>query len=380
MRILHTSDWHIGRQFHGVSLLEDQNHILKEIIEILKDKNVDVLIIAGDIYDRSIPPTTAVESLDKFFNIVSEELKIPVVLISGNHDSAARLGFGSKHMSRSDLHITGPLKEEISKVILKDEFGDVSFYGLPYVEPSIVKDVFDIEINNHDEAMGFLTNKIKEDVKNGDRTIVLSHCYIDGAEPCESERPLSMGGADRVSYKHFEEFSYTALGHLHGRQFKGLDKIRYSGSILKYSFSEENHKKSVAIVDLDKDGNIEVEQVELSPIRDMRSITDTLQNIIDNSKDDKNTNDYLLIKLTDENAILDPMSKVRDVYPNTLHLERPGLMKDTNDYRVNRDILKKSELDMFKDFFEQVQDTDLDDSKLGILSELITHIHKGESN
>ncbi|MDD0851754.1 exonuclease SbcCD subunit D [Halobacteriovorax sp. GB3] len=376
MKILHTSDWHIGRQLHGISLLEDQRHILNEIFNLCKNKSVEVLLIAGDIYDRSVPPANAVELLDQFLTKVKSELNIPVILISGNHDGPERLGFGSNQMKNSGLHIVGPLQENITPTIISDEFGEVFFYGLPYADPVQVRDKYNVDFKNHDEAMGHLVSLVKDDYskRKQERTVVLSHCFIDGAEECESERPLSIGGADRVSYKHFESFNYTALGHLHGRQFKGKENIRYSGTPLKYSFSETKHRKSVTLVDLKEDGSIEFEQIELSPLRDLRVIEGELNDILEAAKSDQHRDDYIMARILDKHAILDLMAKLRAVYPNTLHLERPSLSSDHN-IELRKENLKKSEFSMFQDFFEQVLDEKMNKQQQEYMESVINALH-----
>ena len=249
MKFIHTSDWHIGRQFHNVSLLEDQHHVLKQIIDYVKQEAVDVLVIAGDIYDRSVPPATAVELLDDVLNQICSQMGVPVIIIPGNHDSAERLSFGSRQLTHAGLHILGDLEKVIEPVVIHNGKESIHFYGIPYNDPEHVNDHYDLKVANHDEAHAFLLEQIQSSLDANNTNVLISHCFIDGGEESESERPLSIGGADRVSTKHFKAFDYVALGHLHGPQFKGEEYIRYSGSILKYSFSEQHHKKAVTLVE-----------------------------------------------------------------------------------------------------------------------------------
>ncbi len=380
MRILHTSDWHIGRQFHNVSLLEDQRHVLNQIIDLIRERRVDVVLVAGDIYDRSVPPANAVGLLDEVINRICKELKVPVIMIAGNHDGPERLGFASRQSAEAGLHIVGPLLDKQTPIILSDDAGEVAFYGIPYADPVTVRDVFAVEAATHDEAMAHLVAQVHEHNGSERRCVVLSHCFLDGGEESESERPLSIGGADRVSPKHFMDFNYVALGHLHGRQFKGAQHIRYSGSILKYSFSEEKHHKSVTLVDLDVAGECEIEQIELEPLRDMRMLEGALDELLEQGSRDSNNEDYLLVRLTDTHAILDIMGKLRAVYPNVLHLERPGLMSTGEKRVMLREQLKKGEMEMFGDFFQQISGEALSVEQSKIIEETLTVIHKSDTH
>ena len=392
MRILHTSDWHIGRQFHNVSLLDDQRIVLDQIIHIIQSRDVDVLLIAGDVYDRSVPPASAVTLLDDVLHRICNELSVPVIMIAGNHDSAGRLSFGSRQLTEAGLHIVGPLSTSWAPVVLKDQGGEVAFYGIPYVDPVIVNGVYGTRCASHDDAIAYLTESIQKDIASkgkstSGRTVVLSHCFIDGGDECDSERPLSMGGADKVSPKHFEPFNYTALGHLHGRQFKGKPHIRYSGSPMQYSFSEERHKKVVTLVNLSESGAVEIDDIALDSPHRMRIIEGELDALIEQAEGDEHSDDYLLVKLTDTRAILDPMGKLRKVYPNVLHLERPALAASGRQYGVDRELLKTSvggqrrgALSMFEDFYLQVSDTQLTDEQKTVVEEMLDECLHGKES
>ena len=382
MRILHTSDWHIGRQFHNVSLLDDQRHVLDQMVDLVRSKKVDVVLIAGDIYDRSVPPASAVALLDEVLNRICTQLGVPVIMIAGNHDGPQRLGFGARQLAGAGLHIVGQLLAQQSPIILTDDFGDIAFYGIPYADPVTVRDVFSVDTATHDEAMAYVTAQVHEHhlrhqkTEEKRRCVVLSHCFLDGGDESESERPLSIGGADRVSPKHFMNFNYAALGHLHGPQYKGAPYIRYSGSILKYSFSEEKHKKSVTLVDMDAQGLCNIEQIQLQPLHDMRILEGTLEEVLTQGKNDPNNKDYVLVRLTDTNAILDIMGKLRMVYPNVLHLERPGLMSTGEPRVLLREQLKKGEMAMFGDFFKQISGNDLTDEQRNIIENELNDINR----
>jgi len=378
MKFIHTSDWHIGRQFHNVSLLDDQRHVLEQIVEHIKNEAVDAVIIAGDIYDRSVPPAAAVSLLDEVLNTICTDLGVPVILIPGNHDGAERLRFGSNQLSQAGLHIIGNLNQITQPVILNKNGCDVSFYGIPYNDPESVRNHFSVDVSSHDEAHQFLVEQINAVKTDTAINVLISHCFIDGAEASESERPLSIGGADRVSVESFKAFDYVALGHLHNPQYKGTEHIRYSGSILKYSFSEQRQQKGVTLVELNDRGVQSFTQLPLTPLRDMRILEGDLETLLKHGLTDPNHQDYLLIRLTDQSALLDPMSKLRQVYENVLHIEKTWL-QDSGTLQANREKLKRGELEMFQDFFKQISGNDLTTEQQTAIKNIITTIstHEG---
>ena len=378
MKFIHTSDWHIGRQFHSVSLLDDQRHVLDQIVAHIKDEAVDAVIIAGDIYDRSVPPAAAVSLLDEVLNTICSDLGVPVILIPGNHDGAERLRFGSNQLSQAGLHIMADLDQITQPVVLSKNGCDVSFYGIPYNDPESVRNHFSVDVSSHDEAHQYLVEQIDSVKAANNINVLISHCFIDGAEESESERPLSIGGADRVSVEPFKSFDYVALGHLHNPQYKGEEHIRYSGSILKYSFSEQRQQKGVTLVEMQADGLKSTKHLALKPLRDMRILEGELEDLLKQGLTDPNKHDYLLIRLTDQNAILEPMAKLRQVYENVLHIEKTWL-QESGDLQVNRDKLKRGELEMFQDFFKQVSNQDLSPDQYEAIATIITNIstHEG---
>ena len=378
MKFIHTSDWHIGRQFHNVSLLDDQRHALEQIVEHIKNESVDAVIIAGDIYDRSVPPAAAVSLLDEVLNTICSDLGIPVILIPGNHDGAERLRFGSNQLSQAGLHIIGDLNQITQPVILNKNGCEVSFYGIPYNDPESVRNHFSVDVSTHDEAHQYLVEHINTVKTDNAINVLISHCFIDGAEASESERPLSIGGADRVSVEPFKAFNYVALGHLHNPQHKGAEHIRYSGAILKYSFSEQRQQKGVTLVEMNEDGVKSTTHLPLTPLRDMRILEGDLETLLKQGSTDPNNQDYLLIRLTDQSAILDPMSKLRQVYENVLHIEKTWL-QDSGNLKANREKLKRGELEMFQDFFKQISGNDLTTEQHTAIKNIITTIstHEG---
>ncbi|MFG0454587.1 exonuclease SbcCD subunit D [Shewanella mangrovisoli] len=385
MRFIHTSDWHIGRQLHNQSLLEDQAYVLDQIVALAKQHSVDAVIIAGDIYDRSIPPASAVALLDEVLNRLITELGVQVLMIAGNHDGHERLGFAAKQMAASGLHIIGPLQADLTPIRLASPSGDAYFYPLPYAEPATVRQVFEadakeLSISSHEEAMALLLEQVRSHDSLGLPKVVVSHCFLDGGSESESERPLSIGGADKISPRLFSEFDYVALGHLHGSQYKGCEHVRYSGSILKYSFSEQHQHKSVTLVDVAAQTPAQIQLLPLTALRDVRIIEGELAQLLDLGKTDAKREDYLMVRLLDKHAILDAMGKLRSVYPNVLHLERTGLMAGEQAVALNRDHIKKGEMAMFRDFFSQVSGEALSDAQQAVMDEILTKLHRDEGD
>ncbi len=374
MKFIHTSDWHLGRQFHNVSLLEDQQAVLEQLIQYIENNPVDAVIVAGDVYDRSVPPTIAIELLNRVVKRICGELNTPMILISGNHDGAERLGFGSEQMKRSGLHIISNFEDMLTPVVIETKAaGHVAFYGMPYNDPEQVRYIYKEPVSTHDEAHKLLAEKITEQFQSEHRNILISHCFVDGAIESESERPLSIGGSDRVSHEHFLNFDYVALGHLHQPQKKGEEYIRYSGSLMKYSFGEQHQKKGFTLVEIGKDGFIGAEHIELTAPHEMRIVEGELEQILEWGKTDPKNEDYLLVRLMDKHAILNPMEKLRTVYPNVLHLEKPGMLIGV-EQEMAQAKLARSEIDMFKDFFAEAQDSELSNEQEQAISDIIKQL------
>ena len=374
MKIIHTADWHLGRQFHNVSLLEDQAHVLDQIVALASDIKVDVVIIAGDIYDRSVPPSDAVSLLDKTLHRLTTEADATVIMIAGNHDGAVRLASGSRQMEKSQVFISGPLSKSIEPFAIKDEHGPVYFCPLPYADPAEVRIEFgDEEIRTHEAAVKAMAIQMRSHLPADARSIAIGHCWVEGGTNTESERPLTVGGTGQVSSDCFEGFHYTALGHLHRPQ-SVVDNIQYSGSLLKYSFSEVDHVKSINVIDMDADGGISCERVKLKPKRDLRVIEGSMRDVLEGPADGESADDYLLVRLIDTGAILDAMGQLRDVYPNVLHIERPGLQINESLNAGPQDHRTRSELDLFKDFYRQMKGSELEEEQERVLSDVIDQL------
>lgn len=374
MKFIHTSDWHLGRQFHNVSLLDDQQAVLDQLIQYIENNPVDAVVVAGDIYDRSVPPTIAIELLNKVVKRICGELNTPMILISGNHDGAERLGFGSEQMKNAGLHIISNFEDMLNPVVIETESaGQVAFYGMPYNDPEQVRFAYQEPVSTHDQAHKLLAEKITEQFQPEQRNVLVSHCFVDGAIESESERPLSIGGSDRVSHEHFLNFDYVALGHLHQPQKKGEEYIRYSGSLMKYSFGEQNQKKGFTLVEIDQNGFFSAEHVDLAAPHEMRIVEGELEQVIEQGKTDPKNEDYLLVRLMDKHAILNPMEKLRTVYPNVLHLEKPGMLIGV-EQEMAQAKLARSEIDMFRDFFTEAQDSQLSQEQDQAISDIIKQL------
>ncbi|WP_411360151.1 exonuclease SbcCD subunit D [Pseudidiomarina sp. YC-516-91] len=380
MKLLHTSDWHLGRIFNQQSLLDDQAHVLKQIIDYAKEHNVDAVIVAGDIYDRALPSAEAVGLLDRTLTRLIRELNTPVVMISGNHDGAQRLGFGSELLKHSGLHLFTSFSQLLQPVQLQASFGQVNIWGIPYCDPENVNDYFKVKTTDHQTAQEHVTGVLKAHIaENFDTSaahVVVSHSFIAGANTSESERPLSIGGAECVDANLFKDFDYTALGHLHQAQFRGYDHVRYSGSPLKYSFSEVKQKKSVTLVTIADDKSVTTELLPLRAIRDVRVLEGKFDELLARGKDDPAANDYLQIKLTDKEAILDPLSRLRVVYPNILDLTKVALERDASAPRRTREQLGRQPIEVINDFYKEMTQDNLSEEQTQLLSEILNELNK----
>jgi len=377
LKLIHTADWHIGRVLHSESFLESQSYVLDQILAYIKEHDVDALLVAGDIYDRSIPPSEAISLLNGFINRLSA-LNVPIIMITGNHDGAQRLSFASKQLQSSGVHIMGDLHDINQPVVLQKDDIKVNVYGIPYADPERVRDVFDCEVKDFDQAHTYLVEQVKTAYNSEETNVLMSHCFVDGAETSESEKTLSIGGSDRVSFEPMLDFDYVALGHLHSPQRRGAEHIRYSGSILKYSFSEANQKKGVTLLEFDENGLVKHQHLALKPLRDLRVIEGLLDTLIEQGKTDPQSDDYLSVTITDQTALLDPLGKLRVVYPNVLHLEKT-LLTQAMGKAPSREALNRGEEHMIQDFYKQVTGNDMTDQQSDIIQNALKTLHKLEA-
>lgn len=363
MKILHTADWHIGKLVHGISMIEEQEYILNQLIEIIKREKIDLIIIAGDIYDRAIAPTEAVELLNETLYTILEKLNTKIIIIAGNHDSPSRLDFASGILKNSNLYIIGNIKKDISPIDIEDEYGFIRFHPIPYADPLIVKKRYEVEESlDHDKAIELIIQNmiIDKDMRN----ICIHHGFVIGSnslDESESERTLSVGGSGNINANHFSIFDYVALGHLHKPQ-RVKENIRYSGSLLKYSFSEYNHRKSITIIDFKEKGNLKIDSIELKPRRDLIKLKGNLEELI--NMPNINKDDYINITLTDKGKLYEPMEKLRKYYPNVLLLEKEEMISsDSDDDGINKDYKNKRPEELFKSFYKEVKE-ELEDEYL----------------
>lgn len=378
MRFVHTADWHLGRIFFGVHLTEDQAHVLDQVIDLVKSSGAGALVVAGDVFDRSVPPPDAVDLLDDVLSRLALDIGVPVILIAGNHDSPQRLQFGARLLRSRHLHIFGGLTSDIAPVTLEDDAGPIDFYGLPYAEPPVVRQCFeDDEVVDHHTAMGRCLRAIQAIHSNGRRRVLIAHAFVAGGSGCESERPLTVGGAGTVDAACFDGFHYVALGHLHDPQQFADGRVRYSGSLLRYSFTE-GQQKAAKVVEIDGAGRCTVEVVPLVPRRQIRTITGTFEEILRGPPDGNGRDDYLNVVVTDRGAILDAMTKIRQVYPNALHLERPGLTMALDANGPRPDHTKMTDAQLFGDFFRQVTGEPLSEAQSSAFATVIDAMRQHE--
>lgn len=374
MKFFHTADWHLGKLVQGVSMTDEQRYVLRQFTEAIAEEKPDAVIIAGDLYDRAVPPTDAVNLLDEVLETIVLKLKTPVIAVSGNHDSPGRLNFGSRMMKSNGFYITGQLKKELEPIVLQDAHGEVHFHLVPYADPSQVRHVLeDEEIRTHDDAMKKMVAHIESSMDLSKRHVLVGHAFVtphgeEEENTSDSERPLAIGGAEYVSASHFKKFHYTALGHLHQAHYVLNETVRYSGSPLKYSISEEHHQKGFHIVQMDELGNVSVEKRLLKPKRDIRTVEGKMEDILQHEMN----HDYVFVKLLDETPILFPMEKIRSVYPNAMHVERKLLsaVKDNEETTVGSR-RKMDDLALFNAFYEEVKGVPASEETEDIFKEVL---------
>lgn len=390
MRFLHTSDWHLGRLFHGTHLTGDQAHLLDQLVDLAAGSRLDAVLISGDIYDRAVPPTDAVHLLDDTLTRIVEGAGIPVVLIAGNHDSPDRLGFGSRLLAARGLHLFGALDAGPQGVPLADDHGPVRIDVVPYAEPSVVRERLGLDaVHDHDAAMRAILDGLRGSGAGGKakggktgpggrpRRILMAHAFVAGGSVSDSERPLSVGGAGTVGADAFDGFDYVALGHLHRPQAVGRETLSYSGSLFKYSFSEAEHEKSVSLVEMDAGGGCRIDRVALTPRRDVRRIEGTLQDLLRGPASGESRDDYLEVTLLDKQAVLDPMGKLREIYPNAMDLKFPEAGGGRGGASAG-DHRKVGEAELFGDFFREVTGDDLTGEEAEEFGRIVDAMHAEE--
>lgn len=374
---MHLADLHLGKRVNGFSMMEDQEYILNRILEIMEEEQPDGLLIAGDVYDKTIPPAEAVRRMDDFLTAVAAK-HVPVFLISGNHDSAERVAFGHQLMQGSGIWISPVYDGTIRHHTLEDRWGEVNIYLIPFLRPSVVRSFFpDVEIEDYTDALRTIIEDLQVDTSR--RNVVLAHQFVTAAgalpETCDSEQ-LSVGGLDRVDGSVFSPFDYTALGHLHGPQRVGSETIRYAGSPLKYSFSELHQKKSVTVAELRAKGETEIRQIPLQPWREMTELRGTFEEILEEArKKGEPQTDYYHMILTDETDVVDALSRLREYYPNIMLLDydnrRTRSQKEVE--QLDR-VEERTPGELFAALYEQQNGQEMDSDRKEYLDGLIREI------
>lgn len=373
MKFFHLADLHIGKRVNEFSMIEDQKFILNQITELAVEHKPDCILIAGDVYDKSVPPAEAVGLLDSFFSQLCR-MGIKIFAISGNHDSPERLSFCASVMESAGVHISPVFSGEVSKTTLKDEHGNVNIYMLPFVKPVNVRAVYGIDGQmSYTEAVDYVLSSVTVD--ETERNILLAHQFVTGAERSDSEE-ISVGGLDNVDVSVFDRFDYAALGHIHRSQKLVRDTVRYSGTPLKYSFSEANHTKSITVVDIGEKGSIDISFLGLKPLHDMVEIRGEFNMLISEEFCNRlNTDDYMHITLTDENDIVDAMGKLRCVYPNIMKLDYDNTRtRESREIFADESAVFRNPIELFSDLYELQNNSPMTDEQKDYVQKIIEDI------
>lgn len=365
MRFLHTSDWHLGKTLCNANLLEDQAHVLEQVAAMVKETKAKALVVAGDIYDRAVPPKDAVALLDQTLDRIVRGLGVPVLLIAGNHDSPERLGFASGFLETQGLHVAGPPDGTPGPV----RIGNTAFHLLPYGDPATVRHLLgETEVRTHQDALVAQLARARANHPEGCRFVAVAHAFVAGGEASDSELGLAIGGTGEVDAALFRACDYAALGHLHRPQEVGTSHVRYAGSLLKYSASEAAHVKALTLVELPAKGPARTEPLPLTPRRDLRRLRGHFEDLMKGPHG--NPDDYLFLDLLDEGPVLDAMARLRQIYPNILGIQpAPTAASDA----LEVPDLSRRELDpeaLFQTFFRETQGRGMDDEEAAVFREI----------
>ncbi|MEU9237388.1 exonuclease SbcCD subunit D [Streptomyces subrutilus] len=382
MKFLHTSDWHLGRSFHRVNLLGAQAAFLDHLLDTVREHGVDAVLVAGDVYDRAVPPLPAVELYDRALHRLAE-LGVPTVMISGNHDSARRLGVGAGLIDRAGIHLRTDPAGCADPVVLADAHGEVALYGLPYLEPALVKDQFDAEKVSHEAVLGAAMDRIRADLAArapGTRSLVLAHAFVTGGQASDSERDISVGGVEAVPASVFDGVDYAALGHLHGSQIIS-ERVRYSGSPLAYSFSEAGHRKSMWLVELGAEGEIAAaERIDTPVPRPLARLRGPLEDLLADPAHARHEDSWVEAVLTDPVRPDDPMARLAARFPHTLSLafDPEGREEDSAASYAQR-LKGRSDQEIAEDFVAHVRGGHPDEAERAVLQGAFDEVRADES-
>ncbi len=375
MKLIHIADLHIGKRVNEVNLLSDQSHILRQILHVIDEIKPEGILMAGDIYDKSVPAGEAVEILDDFLTELACR-SIKLFMVSGNHDSPERLNFGSRIMEQHGVHIAGIYGGNLKKITLDDEFGPVNIYLLPFIKPAMVNPYFPEEVlETYEEAVRAAISLA--DIDKAERNVLVAHQFMvsGGKKPEQSDsETITVGGLDNIDISAFASFDYVALGHLHGPQSIGRDTVRYAGSPLKYSFSEAHHHKSVTLLTLSEKGVVNVEAIALTPLRDMIEVRGPIEELIKEAAGlPEKSEDYIRAIITNENDIYDAIGQLRQVYPNIMRIDfensrtRQNLDSKT---AASGDITLRSPMELFEEFYQSQNNCEMNPAQRGIMDEI----------
>ena len=366
MRLLHTADWHLGRIFYGQYLTDDQAHVLEnQFFSILKDEKIDGILLAGDIFDRAVPPIEAVELWDSIITRLAMDYKVPLFVVSGNHDGTERLEVGRSMLSQSGIHIWGSPHHALQPFEFEGPDGKVAICPMPFSEPRRIGDALEqnidwnneatLNLHNYDQMYQAWSDHLYKQVPKGMRSIAISHAFVMGGDVAGSERTLSIGGSEQVHPQVFKDFHYTALGHLHGPQRMGADYIRYSGSPLKYSFDEHTQKKSFTIIDMDIKGNVDISTIPVEAKRDVVILEGYFEDLLNNKElQAKHKDDYVQARLLDTMPIMDGMAKLRQVYNRCMTIDLVGRVAAPVNDMGDAVFKELNERELFNQFAETV--------------------------
>ncbi|MGW0794722.1 exonuclease SbcCD subunit D [Streptomyces sp. NPDC002692] len=381
MRLLHTSDWHLGRAFHRVTMLGAQAEFIGHLVTTARERAVDAVVVSGDVYDRAVPPLAAVELFDDALHRLAD-LGVPTVMISGNHDSARRLGVGAGLIGRAGIHLRTEPSASGTPVVLADAHGDVALYGLPYLEPALVKDEFAVDRAGHETVLAAAMDRVRADLAGrppGTRSVVLAHAFVTGGAASDSERDITVGGVAAVPAAVFDGVDYVALGHLHGSQTI-TERVRYSGSPLPYSFSEADHRKSMWLVDLGPDGSIAAERVDCPVPRPLARLRGRLEELLADPGLARHEEAWVEATLTDPVRPAEPMARLTERFPHTLSLVfEPERAPEDPDVSYARRLAGRSEQQIAEDFVAHVRGTGPDPREQAVLRDAFDAVHADEA-
>ena len=378
MRFIHTADWHLGKLFGQRHMTEDQAYVLEELLALCKDVHPDALIIAGDVYDRAVPPPEAVNLFNEILTRIAKQ-GIRVLYIAGNHDSAVRLDFGAQLLRASGIYPAGIVRAAEPPVVLSDEYGDVYFSLIPYGDPPHVREAFALDENlSFDGALAVQIAAARAQIPLSARSVAVAHAFVIGGQTSESEHALSVGGSDQVSAENFAAYSYTALGHLHAPQRAGAEHIRYSGSLLKYSFDEARQKKGVELIELDAVGAASHTFYPLTPRHDVRIVSGMMDELMHKDFDLLPHDDYICVELLDMDAVLAAHEKLRKIYPNLFTITRPNINVNRLSSTERSYERGKSDLHLFSEFYADVTASEMTEAERRELIRVIDAMEQGE--